>query len=54
MSGASQRGSVLFKVFVGSVYSGIEYTLRKFAHGTKLNGVVDVLEEGDAIQRDLG
>ncbi|GAB0202810.1 cAMP-dependent protein kinase inhibitor alpha [Grus japonensis] len=32
---------------------GIECTLSKFANNTKLCGVVDMLEERDAIQRDL-
>lgn len=33
--------------------SGIEYTLSKSADSTKLCGVVDMLDEKDAILKDL-
>lgn len=56
MSGAPQRlvlRLVLFSIFVGDVDSGIESTLSGFLDGTKLSGVVDMLERNDAIQRNL-
>ncbi|KAJ7428069.1 rna-directed dna polymerase from mobile element jockey-like [Pitangus sulphuratus] len=49
----SISGSVLFKIFVGYMDSGIKGTLSKFAVDTKLWGAVDTLEGRDAIQRDF-
>ncbi|GAB0190958.1 mitochondrial enolase superfamily member 1 [Grus japonensis] len=49
----SVLGPALFKIFVSDMDNGIECTLSKFAHDTKLCGVVNTLEGRDAIQRVL-
>jgi len=46
-------GPVLFHVFINDLESGIECTPRRFAHNSKLRGVVDTPEGQDDIQRDL-
>ena len=44
---------VVFSIFVGNMDSGVKCTLSKFADNPKLSGAVDILEERDAIHRDL-
>ena len=46
-------GTVLFSIFITNINSGIECTLSKFVHDTRLYGAVDKLEGWDAIWRDL-
>ncbi|KAJ7410330.1 hypothetical protein WISP_109209 [Willisornis vidua] len=48
-----QEWLINFNTFVSDMGSGIDYILSKFADDTKLCGAVNMLEESDAIQRDL-
>jgi len=40
-------------IFISDIHSGIECTVNKFAHDTKLSTAVNMLEGWDDIQRDL-
>ncbi|GAB0181449.1 mitochondrial enolase superfamily member 1 [Grus japonensis] len=57
MSNVTTQGSVLeailSKIFIRDTDSGIQYSLSNFVDNTKLCAVVDLLEERDAVQRDL-
>lgn len=46
-------GPVLFKFFTSDLDSETEYTLNKFAHDIKLEGVTDTPDGCATIQRDL-
>jgi len=50
---SSGVGVGTLNIFVSDMDSGIECTLRKFANGTKLCGMINTLEGRNAIQRDL-
>ena len=46
-------GFIGFSVFVNDLDVGLEGVLSKFADDSKLGGVVDSVEDGKALQRDL-
>lgn len=46
-------GPVLFNVFINNLNKGIEGTPHKFTNDTKLVGNVDLLEDRQAVQREL-
>lgn len=46
----SVLGPLLFNILISNTASGVEYTLSKFAEGTKLWGAVNTPEGWDVIQ----
>lgn len=46
--------SILFNIFINDLDDGIECTPTKLADITQPGGVVDMLEEKIALQRDIG